>query len=44
VARITVRKPETRLDELVPPTIAQWAKRIEAMPFYDKTYPPHWRG
>ena len=44
VARITVRKPETRLAELVPPTIAQWAKRIEAMPFYDKTYPPHWRG
>jgi glutathione S-transferase len=20
-----------------------WKKRIEALPFYDKTYPPHWR-
>ncbi|MFV2001765.1 MAG: glutathione S-transferase family protein, partial [Paracoccaceae bacterium] len=23
--------------------ISAWIKRIEAMPGYDKTYPPHWR-
>ena len=44
VNRITVRKPETRLTELVPPALAEWAKRIEAMPYYEKTFPPHWRG
>jgi glutathione S-transferase len=43
VARITVRKPETRLVELVPEPLAQWSRRIEAMPYFDKTFPPHWR-
>jgi glutathione S-transferase len=43
VHRITARKPESKLTELIPAPIAAWAKRIEAMPFYDKTYPPHWR-
>jgi glutathione S-transferase len=44
VARITKRKPDSRLAELVPASVAEWAKRIEAMPYYDKTFPPHWRG
>jgi glutathione S-transferase len=43
VARLTARKPETRLAERVPPALAQWARRIEALPYYDKTFPPHWR-
>ncbi len=25
------------------PNLAAWAERIEAIPGYDKTYPPHWR-
>ena len=25
------------------PNIAAWAKRVEAIPGYEKTYPPHWR-
>jgi len=25
------------------PNIAAWMKRIEALPYYDKTYPPHWK-
>jgi glutathione S-transferase len=44
VRRITFRKPETNLTELVPAPLAAWGARIESMPFYDKTYPPHWRG
>jgi glutathione S-transferase len=44
VTRITFRKPEAKLTELVPPAIAEWCKRIEALPYFDKTYPPHWRG
>jgi len=26
------------------PRLAAWAKRIEALPGYEKTYPPHWRA
>jgi glutathione S-transferase len=25
------------------PNIARWVRRIEALPGYDRTYPPHWR-
>jgi len=25
------------------PNIARWAKRIEALPNYQRTYPPHWK-
>lgn len=25
------------------PSIAAWVKRVEAIPGYDKTYPPHWK-
>lgn len=41
--RITSRKPEARLTELVPGKLAEWARRIEALAYYDKTYPPHWK-
>jgi glutathione S-transferase len=43
VKRITVRKPETALTDLVPAPLKAWAQRIEALPFFDKTFPPHWR-
>jgi glutathione S-transferase len=43
VKRITFRKPESKLAELLPPEIAAWAKRIEALPYFDKTFPPHWK-
>jgi glutathione S-transferase len=25
------------------PNIARWVQRIEALPNYQRTYPPHWR-
>jgi glutathione S-transferase len=43
VKRITVRRPDTRLVEVVPTAIAEWAERIEALSYFDKTFPPHWR-
>jgi len=43
VKRISFRKPETKLTELVPPAMKAWAERIEAWPFFDKTFPAHWR-
>jgi glutathione S-transferase len=30
--------------EELPPKLAAWLKRIEALPYYDKTLPPHWRS
>jgi glutathione S-transferase len=26
------------------PALARWVARVEALPGYDRTYPPHWRG
>lgn len=43
VKRINVRKPETKLAELVPASMAEWGKRIEALPYFGKTIPAHWR-
>ena len=43
VKRITVRKPECRLTDVMPKKIADWAARIEALPYFDKTFPPHWK-
>jgi glutathione S-transferase len=28
----------------LPPKLAAWLARIEALPYFEKTYPPHWRG
>jgi len=41
--RITFRKPETKLDDLIPAALRDYNKRIESLPYFDKTYPPHWR-
>ena len=43
VKRINFRKPESKLAELVPAALAEWCKRIEALPYFDKTFPAHWR-
>ena len=41
--RVEFRKPETKLVELVPAALAEYKKRIEALPYYEKTFPEHWR-
>jgi glutathione S-transferase len=43
VKRIDFRKPETNLAAVVPAKIDAWAKRIEALPYFDKTVPAHWK-
>ncbi len=30
--------------ENLPPKLGAWMKRIEALPYYEKTIPPHWKG
>ena len=44
VKRIGARKPQSKLDGILPAPIAQWAARIEALPYFGKTFPPHWRS
>ena len=44
LGRIDARKPGHNLLALVPPKLAAWMKRIEALPYFMKTYPPHWKG
>jgi glutathione S-transferase len=43
LARMDFRKPGHNLVALMPAAIAAWKKRIEALPYFDKTFPPHWR-
>ena len=43
VKRITFRKPEIKLSELVPAPLAEWCARIEALPYFEKTFPVHWK-
>lgn len=43
--RIEDRKPGQGLaDERLPPKLRTWKKKIEALPCYEKTIPPHWKG
>ena len=44
VKRIALKKPQSKLEGILPPPIAQWAARIEALPYFGKTFPPHWRS
>jgi len=44
VKRIGQKKPQSKLDGILPAPIAQWAARIESAPYFDKTFPPHWRS
>jgi len=39
----STRMPEVRAAELLPPELIAWRERIEALPFFPVTYPPHWR-
>ena len=43
VSRISFRKPDSKLEELVPAPLAEYHRRLKALPYYDKTFPPHWR-
>lgn len=43
--RIDERMPGKGISrDRLPPKTAGWLKRIEALPYYEKTIPPHWKG
>jgi glutathione S-transferase len=37
------RVPEFDAASLLPAALAAWKKRIEALPYFEATWPPHWR-
>ncbi len=39
-----MKMPELGADAMMPPALAAWRARIEALPYFDKTTPPHWRA
>jgi glutathione S-transferase len=41
--RMEKRKEDLNVSGAIGPKIAAWMERIEALPYYDKTYPPHWK-
>lgn len=44
IRRIEERAPGKGLGDRIPARIQAWMKRIEALPYYGKTTPPHWKG
>ncbi len=46
LARRDADELQTPFEPLEPnfPAIAAWLRRIEALPGYERTYPPHWRA
>lgn len=42
--RMQKRKPDLAVSDLIGPRLAAWMKRFEALPYFDKTYPPHWKA
>jgi len=43
VWRSEIKLPDLGADGMVTPELARWKARIEALPYFDKTIPPHWR-
>lgn len=44
VRRLGERQPKNALGDRVPARLRAWMQRIEALPYYAKTIPPHWKG
>ena len=43
VWRSQIKLPDLGADTMLTQTLARWKARIEALPYFDKTIPPHWR-
>ena len=41
--RIDLRQPQNGLGDRMPKRLQAWMARIEALPYYAKTIPPHWK-
>jgi glutathione S-transferase len=41
--RCALKLPEFDPKSVMTPEFAAWKARVEALPYFDETYPPHWR-
>ena len=41
--RMEKRKPDLAVSGAIGPKMTAWMKRIEALPYFQKTWPPHWK-
>jgi len=39
-----VKLPDLDADGMLTPQLRAWKARVEALPFFDKTVPPHWKA
>ncbi len=44
IYRARVKLPDFDADSLLTPELKAWKARIEALPYFDKTVPPHWKA
>ena len=44
VRRLGDRMPQHSMSAQIGPRTRSFMARVEALPFYDRTYPPHWRS
>ncbi|MDB5807773.1 MAG: gst [Betaproteobacteria bacterium] len=44
LARYDRRRPALGMAAACPPALAAWGKRIESLPYFAKTVPPHWKA
>jgi glutathione S-transferase len=43
VLRLDLRRPDLALRAAIGPKLTAWMKHVEGLPYFEKTYPPHWR-
>jgi glutathione S-transferase len=44
LGRLDLRHPQREFSGLMPKPLKSWIGRVEALPYFQKTVPPHWRA
>ncbi len=42
--RVDLRNPDVDMASLIGPKMTAWMQCVEALPFFSRTYPPHWKS
>ena len=43
IKRCEIKLPDLGADSMLTPEVRAWKSRIERLPYFDKTIPPHWK-
>jgi glutathione S-transferase len=44
IRRVAASWPHCALDHVIPESMSRWQRQVEALSYFDKTRPPHWRS